>query len=103
MEEAQRWVISTGLSDGSTPLANVSRQQFVTFLWRLSGSPETAYRPELYVDFAEIAPYAVEAMSWAVEAGIISGTSSNTLSPDGSVTRAQAAVILERFDSSRLG
>jgi len=36
-------------------------------------------------------------MSWAVGSGLITGTSGTTLSPAGSATRAQAAVILARF------
>ena len=37
------------------------------------------------------------AMEWAVGSGLITGTSGTTLSPAGSATRAQAAVILARF------
>lgn len=98
MGDAQKWAISTGLSDGSSPMMVVTRQQLVTFLWRLAGSPDTLYVPDQYADFAEIAPYASKAMGWAVENGLISGTSANTLTPNGAVTRAQAAVILARYD-----
>ena len=40
------------------------------------------------------AQYAVE---WAVNAGLISGTSATTLSPQGSATRVEIATILMRF------
>ena len=36
-------------------------------------------------------------MDWAVGSGLISGTGANTLSPRGTATRAQIAVILVRF------
>lgn len=99
MEEARQWVVSTGLSDGSAPITEVTRQQLVAFLWRLSGSPDVQFVPEQYHDFAEIAPYASKAMGWAVEKGLLSGTSPHTLTPNEAVTRAQAAVILTRYDS----
>ena len=37
-------------------------------------------------------------MQWAVANGIINGTSSTTLSPQGRAPRSQEAVILMRFD-----
>ena len=36
-------------------------------------------------------------MEWAVSAGLVSGTDQNTLSPQLTITRAQFAVILQRF------
>ena len=40
---------------------------------------------------------AAEAMEWAVGAGIITGTTAWTLDPQGTATRAQLAVMLQRF------
>ena len=99
MEEARQWAVSTGLSDGSNPMTEVTRQQMVTFLWRLSGSRDTQNTLDQYDDFTEIAPYATKAMGWAVERGLLSGTTPYTLTPNGAVTRAQAAVILARYDA----
>ena len=50
-----------------------------------------------YKDFQSVGQYAVPALQWAVGTGLVSGTSSTTLSPKGTATRAQAAVILVRF------
>ena len=50
-----------------------------------------------YADYEQISDFALEALNWAVSAGIINGTSGATLSPGGSATRAQAAVMLMRF------
>ena len=99
MEEARQWAVSTGLSDGSNPMTEVTRQQMVTFLWRLSGSRDTQNTLDQYNDFTEIAPYATKAMGWAVERGLLKGTTPYTLTPNGAVTRAQAAVILARYDA----
>ena len=51
-----------------------------------------------YSDRNAISSYAVDAFKWAVGAGIISGTSTNTLGAQGSATRAQCAVILYQFE-----
>ena len=50
-----------------------------------------------YADYEQISGYAMEAMTWAVNTGLISGTSTTTLSPQGEATRAQVATILMRF------
>lgn len=102
MAEAQTWAVSAGLSDGSAPAAEVTRQQLVTYLWRLAGSPDTSFSLAPYTDAARIAPYAVKAMAWAVKQGLMNGTSAQTLSPGNVVTRAQTAVILARY-SERTG
>lgn len=52
-----------------------------------------------YQDAESIAAYAVPAMQWAAGSGVLSGTSASTLSPKGTATRAQTAVILVRFAS----
>jgi len=39
----------------------------------------------------------VEALIWANYHGLITGTSSTTIDPSGTATRAQAAAILGRF------
>lgn len=50
-----------------------------------------------YADFDQLGEWAISAMQRACGAGIINGTSTTTLSPRSSTTRAQAAVMLQRF------
>ena len=50
-----------------------------------------------YDDAFDIAEYAIPAMQYVVGAGIISGKSISTLNPKDNTTRAEIAVILERF------
>jgi len=50
-----------------------------------------------FFDNKYVASYAEEAMNWAIESNLISGTSEYYLEPSGQATRAQAAVILKRF------
>ena len=41
--------------------------------------------------------YAQQAMAWATNAGLITGVTDDTLSPQGMASRAQVATILMRF------
>lgn len=50
-----------------------------------------------YTDADRVSSWAVEAMSWAVDMGLIKGTSSTSLDPQGSATRAQVAAIFMRY------
>ncbi|SFP64645.1 Listeria/Bacterioides repeat-containing protein [Oscillibacter sp. PC13] len=94
---ARDWAVESGLSDGTAPGSPVSRQQLVTMLWRQAGNPAATAVLTSYPDAASVADYAVGALSWAVENGFVSGTASATLNPGGTATRAQFAVILQRY------
>ena len=50
-----------------------------------------------YTDAFDVAEYAVPALQWACGAGILNGTADGRLNPQGTATRAQAAVMLQRF------
>ena len=65
-------------------------------LWRYSGSP--AASGELrFADAEETSGFALEAMRWAVENGILNGYGDGRLGPRGQATRAQAAQMLKNF------
>ena len=51
----------------------------------------------VYTDAESVGAYATDAMAWANGAGLITGTSTTTLSPAGNATRVQVAAILMRF------
>lgn len=81
----------------------VTREQLVVFLYRYAqykgyDTATTDGALRAYIDSRSISDYAVQAMAWAVEAGLINGTGSATLSPGDYTTRAQLAMILMRFD-----
>ena len=66
----------------------------VTFLWRANGSPKaTGTNPFTDVDVDD---YYYDAVLWAAEQGITSGTSSTTFSPDAVLTRGQTVTFLWR-------
>ena len=82
----------------------ITREQFAAMLWRyaktegydVSVGEDTNILS--YKDFADLSEYAISAMQWACGAGVINGTGDgSTLTPQGQATRAQAAVMLQRF------
>ena len=50
-----------------------------------------------FIDSNKVSDYAVNAMQWALESGIISGESDTTLNPKGNATRAQMAAMIMRY------
>ena len=94
--------ITTGMSDDHfAPNDFVTRQQVVVFLARYAAHIGMDTKAEAdwsaYRDGSRISPYAVDAMAWAVERGIITGMGDGVLNPTGECTRAQIAAILCRF------
>jgi len=99
------WAVKNGISDGTNPNNNITREQFASMLYRYAenaGEDITADTSELnkFIDTINIASYALEPLAWAVENGIVSGTSSDTISPAGNATRAQVATMLMRYDQT---
>ena len=97
--EAVKWASENGVTGGIGENlfgANLpcTRAQIVTFLWRAAGSPEPKGMSG-FVDVSADAYYA-KAVAWAVEEGIVSGTSATTFSPDAVCTRAQSVAFLYR-------
>ena len=89
--------IVTGYADGTfRPNDPITRQQMAAILWRYAGSPAAESGTD-YADESAIAAYAVTAVDWARDTGVISGRDGNRFDPSGRATRAQAAVILHRY------
>jgi len=91
--------VVNGVSDTAfAPNANITREQLVAVLYRFYGEPEanTLVLAD-YADANTISDYAVNAMAWAVENGIVNGLTETTLAPRGTATRAQIATILMRL------
>ena len=96
-EAGRQWAMQNGVSDGTNMDASLTREQLATMLWRYAGSPSVSDNLSGYTDADTVSSYAQQAMAWCVEHGIIGGTTTTTLSPQGEATRAQVATILMRF------
>ena len=97
IEIARTWAMAEGVSDGTDATDYVTREQLAAMLWRYAGEPASEYDLSAFTDADEISAWAETAMSWAVENGLITGVTDNTLVPQGSATRAQCAAILMRY------
>lgn len=96
--DAVAWAVANGIvngrDDGSfDPKANVTRAELVVMLWRQAGEPESTAKVE-FTDAADIPEYAVKAVAWAVEKGIVTGYEDNTFKPTADVTRAEFVKML---------
>ena len=96
-EKGMEWAKANGVSDGSNPDAPITREQLATMLWRYAGSPESSHSLDGYTDADEISGYALEAMRWANENGIINGYGNGLLGVKDNATRAQVAQMLMNF------
>ena len=100
------WAASRGIVTGASPTIfnpnnNATRQEFAVMLWRFAGEPTGAPANQLdsFTDRNRIASWAVEAMRWANQHGIVTGTAA-TINPTGTTNRAQAAAMLTRYIES---
>ena len=105
--DAVLWAAENGITDGTSettfsPNDALTREQMATFLYRFAnfeaGEPiEVTGDLSGYTDADLVADYAVDAMTWAVGEGVISGIGNNTLAPDNTASRAQMATVLTRY------
>ena len=99
--DAVKWAVEQGITTGTSattfsPEASCTRAQMVTFLWRAAGSPAPKATTTAFTDLDKSAYY-YDAVLWAVEQGITTGTSATTFSPNATVTRGQTVTFLYRF------
>ena len=107
--EAVRWGVANGIINGFSetsfvPNGKLTREQLVTMLFRYAknyaGDDVSKYDTTNilgYSDVLKISKGMTQPFQWAIGAGIITGTSSTTLTPQGTATRAQIAAILSRY------
>lgn len=105
--DALAWAVEVGIAKGVSPTefapdVSVTREEFVTFLYRFAAVEENAdgQKADLsaFVDAASVSEWAQEAMAWAVGQGIVEGVTKTTIVPEGTATRAQAATMLYRYE-----
>ena len=101
--EAVAWAdeqgIIEGYGDGTNfgPEDPVTREQLATILWRQAGEPDGKGDLSKYPDGDEATDYAVPALEWAVDTGVLSGFGDGSLAPGGVLSRAMLAAMLQRM------
>jgi hypothetical protein len=100
--DAITWAAANGVVGGYGnglfgPNDNITREQLATILWRYSKSPAATNKELHFNDTDEISGYALDAIRWAVENGILNGFGDGRLGPKGLATRAQVAQMLKNF------
>lgn len=97
----QQWAMEHGISDGTNPNAEVTREQMAAMLYRyaLLKEYDTAEKADLadFADAASISDYAVEAMAWANAKEVVNGVTTTTLEPQMDAARVQVAQMLKSF------
>lgn len=103
--EAVHWAASEKIIEGTTaetfaPDAAVTRAQVVTMLYRFAkaqgmDTTQGGMAIREFDDFDAVPAYALEAMDWAVNAGVLKGDN-NRLLPQDNCTRAQIVTMLYR-------
>ena len=93
--DAVRYVSEKRLFDpmadgGFGPEQPMTRLMLAQALYRLSGSPAVSGKGP-FVDTTD------PAVVWAYEQGVVTGTSSDTFEPGGTITREQIAAMLRRY------
>ena len=96
-EKGMNWAKNKGISDGSAPNRNITREQLAAMLYRYAGEPDGAADLSVYADAGSVSAYAEKAVQWCVKNGILTGKTSSTLAPKATATRAECAAMLQRF------
>ncbi len=104
--DAVSWAAANGIVTGYDtgnfgPNDIVTREQMAAILYRYASykayGTDAQANLTSYTDAGAISGYAESAMKWANAEGLITGTTTTTLSPAGDASRAEVATILMRF------
>lgn len=104
--DAVAWAATAGVVTGSNgnfnPDGEITREQLATMLYRFANllnlnTAASANALNGFADGGEVSGWAADAMAWCIDNGIINGVGNDSLAPDSTATRAQVAVILQRF------
>lgn len=104
--EGVAWAEAQGIIGGYGsgrfgPNDNVTREQLAVMLWRYAGNPAATVQGLSFADADEASGWAVDALRWAAEKGILSGRGDGILDPAGQATRAETARMLMSFMEKR--
>ena len=104
--QAVNWAASVGVVNGFEdgtfqPNTAITREQMAAILRNYAAykglDVTTSGDLSAYTDAASVSDWAKESVEWAVDQGLISGMTVDTLEPQGLSTRAQVAAVLQRY------
>lgn len=98
--DAVQYVYENGMMSGTSettfsPDLTTTRGMIVTILYRMENEPAVT-GTTAFTDVAADQYYA-NAVAWAAQNGIVSGTTATTFAPNNAITREQMAAILYRY------
>lgn len=105
---AVNWAYENGITSGVgggyfAPDRTITREEFAALLYRYTEYREaergTSHDISTYPDSADVSDFAVDAMKWAVGCGLISGKPGGLLAPKDTITRAEVALIMYRYNN----
>jgi hypothetical protein len=99
--DAVEWGLAQGIlqgyGNGELGLGNtVTREQFATFVYRFV-SPADAGAQLAFTDNGSVSDWARDAVSWAYGEGLVNGYPDGSFKPQGVISRAEVAAILQRL------
>ena len=105
--DAVLWAVDQGVTTGASPTTfnpngKCTRGQVVTFLWRAAGEPSVGsdIAPQNPFEDVRDDAYYYNAVLWAVNAGVTTGTGPTAFNPGGKCTRAQVVTFLSRAEEA---
>ena len=101
--KAVLWAVENGITKGATdttfaPNDTVTRAQFVTFLWRAANAP-AASGTNPFTDVTDSGAYYYQAVLWALQQDVTSGTTPTTFGPEDNCSRGQVVTFLYGYIS----
>ena len=98
---AVAWAAEKGIAQGDggyfSPNTDITREQLAAILHRYKGLPDSTGSLAAFTDAGQVSDWAVAALNWTVQTGLITGINDTTLSPKTNATRAQFATTLQRM------
>ncbi len=100
---AAGWASANGVTNGVSatafaPNSSITREQLVTMLYRLAGSPAVNTNIlATYSDGSAVQSYAQNAVAWAITNGLLTGYGDGTIRPAGVATRAEVCALIMRY------
>jgi len=100
--DAVRWAaeqdLISGYDSGEVGAGDpVTREQLAVILWRYAGCPESDHALDRFSDLSLVGDYALPALRWANEHGIVNGIGEGRLDPASRAVRVHVAQVLKNY------